>query len=230
MLFAHETLRPEGPTNTFSGPTKIAPSSCKSDIHFHTLFTPPPTLTPPIVSLQELPALFQRFPSSDFHFHTLFTNSHPPYSLASTTPCAGYSSAFNHLSDRPEGIFPVYIDQERSKIYQKYLCRWHPVPPYPVLDQDTGHVARGVASRTVPNGDAPQHTRTTVAVGDQVVQNPGFHLNDPTTQNRSQKHFGQWQVRWKRTRVRAGHLISQAPRNTVISLRRNFPLGDKMSQ
>ena len=86
MLFAHETLRPEGPTNTFSGPTKIAPSSCKSDIHFHTLFTPPPTLTPPIVSLQELPALFQRFPSSDFHFHTLFTNSHPPIAWLQQLP------------------------------------------------------------------------------------------------------------------------------------------------
>ena len=43
-------------------------------------------------------------------------------------------------------------------------CRLHPVPPYPVLDQDASHVARGVASRPVRNGDAPQHTRTTVAV------------------------------------------------------------------
>ena len=45
----------------FRAPQKRPPSSCKSDFDFHTLFTP---LTPPIASLQQLPALFQRFPSS----------------------------------------------------------------------------------------------------------------------------------------------------------------------
>ena len=46
----------------FRAPQKRPPSSCKSDFHFRTLFTP--SL---IASLQQLFALFQRFPSSCCH-------------------------------------------------------------------------------------------------------------------------------------------------------------------
>ena len=56
-IYARNPLA-RGPNEHIFGP----PSSCKSDFDFHTLFTPPSP--PPIASLQQLPALFQRFPSS----------------------------------------------------------------------------------------------------------------------------------------------------------------------
>ena len=62
----------------FRAPQSWSPSSCKSDLHFHTCFTP--SL---IASLQQLFALFLRFPSSCCHMfafqiciYNLFHSSH----------------------------------------------------------------------------------------------------------------------------------------------------------
>ena len=72
LLFAHETLRPEGPTNTFSGPTKIAPSSCKSDTIF-TRSLPPRPHSPPYSFASRTPCAVPALSVLRFPFsHTLY--------------------------------------------------------------------------------------------------------------------------------------------------------------
>ena len=82
------------PTNTFSGPIKKAPFLLQIRFWFsHAVYPPHP---PPIASLQQLPALFQRFPSSvPPPPHPPTPPPHPPFSPTGKLPSVW--NAFRNL-------------------------------------------------------------------------------------------------------------------------------------